>query len=292
MSNGRRLAVSGAALTALLALVAVGSRAHRPAGGSGAPPSDAPGLLGNYSLVALGLLLPFGALLLIWAFASRPWELGSRDRARWWQTAAVVVLMSGVLVVVFSRVGPVTVRPLHTPVTLKPGQHAPAPSSGGARGLAPAGGSTFDWLTLYVFGTALLGLVILVVGVIVTYRRRLEEERPEAELAAALDEILKDTLEDLDGELDARRAVISAYARMEKTFAAHGVPRRPAEAPFEYVARVLDRLDVSASEVERLTNLFAWAKFSPHAIDAEMKDEAVAALASLRAELEDEEEAA
>jgi amino acid transporter len=291
MSNGRRLAVSGAALTALLALVAVGSRAHRPAGGSGAPPSDAPGLLANYSLVALGLVLPLGALLLMWAFASRPWGLSSRDRAKWWQTAAVVILMSGALVVVFSRIGPVTVRPLHTPVTLKPGQHGPPPS-GSAKGVAPSGGSSFDWLTLYVFGAVLLGLLILVVGLIVTYRRRIEEERPEAALAAALDEILKDTLEDLHGEHDPRRAVISAYARMEKTFAAHGVPRRPAEAPFEYVARVLDRLAVSAFEVERLTNLFAWAKFSPHAIDAGMKDEAVAALASLRAELEDEEEEA
>ena len=79
---------------------------------------------------------------------------------------------------------------------------------------------------------------------------------------------------------------------MEKTFAAYGVPRHPAEAPFDYVARVLDGLAVSAYEVERLTNLFAWAKFSNHEIDAGMKEEAVAALASLRAELEDAEEAA
>jgi hypothetical protein len=291
MSNGRRLAVSGAALTALLALVAVGSRAHRPVGGSGAPPSDAPGLLANYSLVALGLVLPLGALLLMWAFASRPWGLSSRDRARWWHTAAVVILMSGALVVVFSRIGPVTVRPLHTPVTLKPGQHAPPPS-GSAKGVAPSGGSTFDWLTLYIFGTVLLGLVILVVGLVVTYRRRLEEERPEATLAAALDEILTDTLEDLHDDRDPRRAVIRAYARLEKTFAAYGVPRHASEAPFEYVARVLDRLDVSAYQVERLTNLFAWAKFSNHEIDAGMKDEAVDALASLRAELEHAEEAA
>jgi hypothetical protein len=291
MSNARRLAISGAALTVLLLLVAVGSRAHRPAGGSGAPPADAPGLLGNYFVVAIGILLPFGALLLLWAFAYRGWELRSRDRARWWQTAIVIVLMSGLLVLVFARVGPVTVRPLHTPVTLKPGHHAPG-SSGGAKGVRPAGGSGFDWLTLYVFGAVLLGLVILVVGAVVTYRRRSEEPSSEAELAAALDEILKDTLDDLHDERDPRRAVITAYARMEKTFAAHGVPRHPAEGPFEYVARVLDRLDVSSHEVERLANLFAWAKFSTHEIDAGMKDEAVAALASLRAELEDAEEAA
>jgi hypothetical protein len=292
MSKGRRLAMSGAALTALLAVVGVGSRAHWPVGGSGAPPSDAPGLVGNYLLVAIGILLPFGALLLLWAFAYRRWELGSDDRSSWKRAAVALVIMIGLVILAFSLAGPVHVRPLHTPVTLKPGQHAPAPSGGTTKGVPPAGGSGLDWLTLYVFGAVLLGLVVLVVGAVVTRRRWSEELGTEATLAAALDEILTDTLEDLHDDRDPRRAVIRAYARMEKTFAAYGVPRHAAEAPFEYVARVLDRLDVSAYQVERLTNLFAWAKFSNHEIDAGMKDEAVDALASLRAELEHAEEAA
>jgi len=291
MSNARRLAISGAALTALLVLVAVGSRAHRPAGGSGAPPADAAGLLGNYFLLALAILLPFGALLVLWAFAYRPEERRSEDRTGWKRTLVAIAVMVGLLVLAFSIAGPVHVRPLHTPVTLRPGHHPPASSGGGAR-VAPNGGSGFDWLSFYVFGTVLLGLVIVVVGAIVTYRRRSEELSTEAKLAAALDEILKDTLHDLHEERDPRRAVIRAYARMEKTFAAYGVPRRPAEAPFEYLARVLERVDVSSYEVERLTNLFAWAKFSSHEIDEGMKDEAVVALASLRAELEHEEDAA
>ena len=291
MSNGRRLAISGAALTALLALVAVGSRAHRPVGGSGAPPSNATGLVGNYVLVVIGILLPFGALLVLWAFANRRWELRSRDRASWWQTAIAVVIMSGLLVVLFSRVGPVYVRPLHTPVALTPGHHHP-PSSSRTAPVRQAGGSGFDWLTIYVFGMVLIGLLVLVVGAVVMRRRWSEELSAEVKLAAALDEIVEDTLEDLHEDHDPRRAVIRAYARMEKTFAAYGVPRRPAEAPFEYLARVLDRLAVSAYEVERLTNLFAWAKFSDHEIDSGMKDEAVAALAGLRAELQDAEEAA
>jgi hypothetical protein len=37
--------------------------------------------------------------------------------------------------------------------------------------------------------------------------------------------------------------------------------------------------------VERLTELFERAKFSPHAIDAAMKEEAIDALESLRDEL-------
>jgi hypothetical protein len=38
--------------------------------------------------------------------------------------------------------------------------------------------------------------------------------------------------------------------------------------------------------VRKVTQLFARAKFSPHEIDAGMKDEAIDALAGLRAELE------
>jgi hypothetical protein len=290
MSKGRRLALSGAALTALLALVGVGSRAHRPVGGSGAPPSDASGLVGNYLLVAIGILLPFGALLVLWAFANRRWERPD-DRSSWIRTAVTLVIMSGLLVVLFSRVGPVYVRPLHPPASLTPGHNQPSPT-GRSASVPRDGGSGFDWLTIYVFGMVLLGLLVLVVGAVVMRRRWSEELSAEAKLAVALDEIVKDTLEDLHEDRDPRRAVIRAYARMEKTFAAYGVPRHPAEAPFDYVARVLDGLAVSAYEVERLTNLFAWAKFSNHEIDAGMKEEAVAALASLRAELEDAEEAA
>jgi Domain of unknown function (DUF4129) len=290
MSNRRRLAISGAALTALLVLVAVGSRARRPVGGSGAAPSDASGLVGNYVLVAIGILLPFGALLVLWAFANRRWQRPD-DRSGWIRTAVTLVVMSGLLVVLFSRVGPVYVRPLHPPVALTPGHHQPPPT-GRSASVPRGGGSGFDWLTIYVFGMVLLGLLVLVVGAVVMRRRWSEELSAEATLAAALDEIVKDTLEDLHEDRDPRRAVIRAYARMEKTFAAYGVPRQAAEAPFEYVGRVLDRLAVSAYEVERLTNLFAWAKFSDHEIDAGMKDEAVAALAGLRAELEDTEAAA
>ena len=73
----------------------------------------------------------------------------------------------------------------------------------------------------------------------------------EAALSAALDEVLADTLDDLRAEQDPRRAVIRAFARMEKTFAAHGVAREPAETPREYVVRVLDR---SASAAPRCSS--------------------------------------
>jgi hypothetical protein len=103
---------------------------------------------------------------------------------------------------------------------------------------------------------------------------------PDA-LIAALD----DSLDDLRNEPDPRLAVIAAYARMERALAFEGLARRKAEAPREYLARTLPALGAGAGSVARLTALFEEAKFSPHDVDAGMKDEAIDALEALRDEL-------
>jgi hypothetical protein len=100
--------------------------------------------------------------------------------------------------------------------------------------------------------------------------------------------VLADTLDDLRAEQNPRRAVIRAFARMEKTFAAHGVAREPAETPRQYVERALDRLGVSSASLQQLTKLYERAKFSRLEIDEGMKTDAIDALAGLRAELEPE----
>jgi hypothetical protein len=113
-------------------------------------------------------------------------------------------------------------------------------------------------------------------------RRRLPREPlVREELAEALDE----TLDDLRAETDPRRAVIAAYARMERVLAAHGIPRRRFEAPHEYLARVLGDLTQRSRAAERLTSLFERARFSRHEIPSAMKDEAVEAVEALQAEL-------
>jgi hypothetical protein len=104
--------------------------------------------------------------------------------------------------------------------------------------------------------------------------------RSEA-VSLALDE----SLDDLRNDPDLRRAIVAAYARMEAALAHAGLPRRPAEAPFEYLERALTALDTSAESVRRLTALFEWAKFSHHEPDPAMRDEAVDALVAVRDEL-------
>ena len=149
---------------------------------------------------------------------------------------------------------------------------------------------------LLVAGVALVAMVGIVVAQLVADRRR---RRPPRSPAERLVELLDDTLEDLEREPDPRRAVIAAWARMERGLAAAGLPRHPSEAPFEYATRVLETaLDPTApgspegfggpvqlSSVHRLTGLFERAKFSHHSIGEHERDEAIAALRAVRRDL-------
>jgi hypothetical protein len=106
-----------------------------------------------------------------------------------------------------------------------------------------------------------------------------------SELAAAVALAVDESLDDLRAEPDPRRAVIAAYARLERVLAAHGLPRRPAEAPLEYLGRMLAELSVTDRAARALTDLFERAKFSQHAVGAEMKNQAIDALQTVRDDL-------
>ena len=68
--------------------------------------------------------------------------------------------------------------------------------------------------------------------------------RGDPELALILADVVEETLDDLRAERDPRKAVIAAYARLERALAAYGLPRRASEAPEEYVVRILGDLEV------------------------------------------------
>jgi Domain of unknown function (DUF4129) len=130
---------------------------------------------------------------------------------------------------------------------------------------------------------------LLVVGVaVLAARRRRNLLRPVSapdDAASALSAALDESVDDLRAERDPRRAVIAAYARMERALGRHGFARFRAEAPLEYLARVLRELQVRSSAVLALTELFERAKFSRHEIDADMKEEAIGALIAVREDL-------
>jgi hypothetical protein len=131
-----------------------------------------------------------------------------------------------------------------------------------------------------------LGLVLAaVVAYLVAERRARRGRGAGVMLAEALAAVLDDTLDDLRAEADPRRAIIAAYARLERVLAANGVPRHAAETSDEYLPRVLHDLELDSGAVERLTALFTRAKFSQHDVNTAMKEEAIGALEQVRDEL-------
>jgi multisubunit Na+/H+ antiporter MnhB subunit len=140
----------------------------------------------------------------------------------------------------------------------------------------------FHWSA--AVGTGALLLAVLAVMIARERRRRLGAAR-DWSVAKQIADDLDDTLDDLRAEPDARKAIIAAYARMERSLALHGLPRRESEAPLEYMARVLAELQASQKAVGRLTDLFAVAKFSDHPVSHGQKVMAIEALESIRDDL-------
>jgi len=138
------------------------------------------------------------------------------------------------------------------------------------------------WPLVIAVAVLVGGSVIVLVVVSRRRRSRAASVTPESldELADALDE----AIDDLRREPDPRRAVVAAYARMEHALSVFGVPRRPAEAPYEFLARAGRAIDAKES-VANLTDLFEVAKFSEHAIDEDMRGRAIDALSAVRDEV-------
>lgn len=142
------------------------------------------------------------------------------------------------------------------------------------------------WIVPAIVGVALAGAGAALL--LVALRRRFGEGiefRPVFRVDAALEEAVEESLEDLRGEPDPRRAVIAAYRRMEATLAEAGLARRDWEAPREYAGRVHNHLELSARPLETLTALFERARFGVGAVDERLRERAIAALMELRDEV-------
>jgi NADH:ubiquinone oxidoreductase subunit 6 (subunit J) len=274
-----------AGLLALLAAVAIASTGDIPLGSGGArrPADYVLDVLVSLVLVVMAAgLVALGVLL----FLGRD-LFAERSRRRHEQRGSGIVAAAAAFVVLAAVVWWMSNR-----------QAEPGAQDQGAGASRPAGVDADEASNDYRPQFALIPVLVLG-GLVVTAgtaaylshrarRRHLGVGGPELLLA----DVLEETLDDVRAESDPATAVIAAYARLERALSAYGLPRRPAEAPQEYVVRVLGELEVALSPVERLTALFVQAKFSTHAISPEAKEEAIAALEEVRETLRAEEQRA
>jgi hypothetical protein len=278
--RSRHAAAAALGLVALLALVAVAATGAVPAaqGGSERPSEWALDVLASLVLV---LLVP-GSILLVFVVLLRPAEFfrGPQRRERKQGRAPSIVLLGLAVVLIV-----LAVRRLAGDGATG-GDQTGAP--GGGQGIAvPQRDDAYEpsfALVPVIVTVAVLLTGAIAVALALRSRRRGGVEQAE-DVTVAVGEVLDEALDDLRDEQDARRAVIAAYARLERVLAAYGLPRRPSEAPEEYLRRVLPLLEVSRDAVALLTTLFETAKFSQHDVGATMKDEAIDALETARQEL-------
>jgi Domain of unknown function (DUF4129) len=271
----------------MVGLLAIASVATRQGNGrSTAPPGAAlAGTVGHHLIVVAALVLTpivllVGGALFVYAqvFRKAHPEIAKRAAGSRRNTVWVMALVAGLLIY--------HLRTGRNPIAFL---HLRNPFSSGARGVHPklprtpihhaSGGgiSSTDW-TLAVFAwVALVAAVALIL-----WRSRLVHERrePPGPIAAAVEPDEPD-LESLRRERNPRRAVIAAYAAMERLMARDGLPRGVHEAPMEYLGRVTLHGYERVPPVHRLTGLFQRARFSHRPVDEDMRRRAIAAVEEL-----------
>lgn len=154
----------------------------------------------------------------------------------------------------------------------------------------PDGPNTGLIITLVVLGVALLGLALWV-----AYRMR-KLARPAPALAGFADEdelsaeqamaALEDARAHLSTVVDAHDAVIAAWLALERAIAEAGVRRAPSQTTLEFVVAVLGALQLDHSALDRLSHLYRRALFDPQPLVESDREEALALLDQLTADLE------
>lgn len=274
-------------LLGMLAVVAVAAAGHSPGGGAGRPSTATPRLVQDYLATIALIMLPIGAFLIFWAaFLRRAYAQVPLKKSPLFPGQVVprpLVMVTAFFVILF-----IAVRFGHQHHSTLPGV---GPTPGGSTGNGHTSPPhqqyepVFQWLPVVVIGSLVVGIGGAMAFLALRRRRTELEAVPVRETLA---EVLAETLDDLRNEPDPRKAVIGAYAKMERTLAARGFPRDESEAPHEYLERILGIVEGSGHSVHRLTQLFERARFSPHEIDQKMKDDAIDSLVGLQAQLEAE----
>ncbi len=194
--------------------------------------------------------------------------------------AVVLLLLAALTFVLFSSRDGSSQRELggrdRRPAVATPGPAEPAPSEESSRGLG--------WLLVAVVAVAVVGGSVAVWR---TARRQIPESVHEEELERRVLAGLDAAIRDLEGIEDPRAAVIACYGRLRDLAAAGGISVKPSDTALELLETLVANVPALAPPSQRLVALFQEARFSPHAIDADMRRIALEALEEARDRLGD-----
>jgi hypothetical protein len=279
------LALSAAA--GLIAIVAFASRSSLMAAGT-LPMDFKPVFTVVRAILYVALFM--GILALPFAIAMRR-ARARRDMARaahnqrqlepvpWWARALGFVVMAGIFAFQIAVVL-AFIDDLRRHATAAGGG---AGGSGGVLDPGPLGAVSDDLTALGLALVIVVALGVLIVIMAVRWRvldapTGIQGGTARGAVARAVDL----SLDALRGEPDPRRAVIAAYAAMERSLSGAGFGRQRYEAPLEYLHRVIAAPTSVGEEVRTITLLFQYAKFSQHAVEEAMRGRAIEALTRIR----------
>lgn len=282
--RGRAIVIVGATIVLVLA-VAFASRPVQIASGA-ATDASVTHVLGDVGLYLLVVLMAVMVGVTIWALWPDRLRRQAPPRRPWWEQLIPYLglfLMLGLMAILMSNPRIVHRLQQSSLGQLFAGlQRRPPPSAAATASTAPGGP---DWTAIIIVAVIVGGVTALLLWRWQAARRRLPTPR---ELALDLEEVLDAELTRLAPEaeepLDAREAVIAAWAGFERVLARGGVPVRPGEAPHEYLTRALAELSLTldAAALRSFTDLFEWARYSTNPVTETMREQAVATLTAVR----------
>jgi len=274
----RALPVAVVALLAVEAWLAAGSGRSESRLGVGGWAGGVAGVLGG---LVMGASIAIVAIALGPVRARRSGIVGTRPRPL---SAPWIVRALAILLPIFVLAFAVTVAILLShakPAPPRPGEGPIESARPSAQRLEHHGTSRSDRAWGWIAGAAVLvglgGTVLLLRPGAHRIAERRERRRAEAS-TAALDEAAAE-LRDVP---DPRRAILIAYARMERTLSVIGLGRKASEAPREYLRRLDDSEAAAGAAASRLTRLYELARFATEPVSEPMRQEALRAVADVR----------
>ncbi|MEU6246269.1 DUF4129 domain-containing protein [Glycomyces sp. NPDC047010] len=159
------------------------------------------------------------------------------------------------------------------------------------------GGSFPSWISWLILGV-LAGVPLLLV-LLLLVRRLLRwvadapestgvpEPEPEHLVRdfALVDDAIASALQEMDLGTDARSAIMACWIHFERAAEGVGIERDASDTPADLVRKLLLRHDLDGAALNRLTEAYLRARYSPHDVGEADRDRARDALVALRAQL-------
>lgn len=270
-----------AAVAVLLALTAVGLRAHgtfsREVNAAGAAASGA--VLATALAVAEGIGLVAFIVVLAMARPVRPKKDDEDEPPRppfpWWaKTLGVLLALAALLTPPV-----VLLKKVHKQITPPVAAHPGVPAGQAGHLVNPA--ATDPWPII----VGMLLAIAAVVALALATRVKRTPAPPRTRSAGALLDALAAGHDALTGGGDPRQAIIACYAAMERGFAAVGSAPAAADTPAEVLTRATESGIVRSESAGLLTGIFRRARYSTQPMTDVDSTQAATALAQMRAEL-------